>query len=54
MCAQAEPSDLSKLLATVDQDDDGEISFEEVMIYLLVPLGGFLGVLGVYMTLSGA
>ena len=26
----------------------------QVMIYLLVPLGGFLGVLGVYMTLSGA
>ena len=38
-----------------DKDEAvGLVSFTEVMIYLLVPLGAFLGVLGVVMTVKGA
>ena len=38
-----------------DKDEEvGLVSFTEVLIYLLVPLGAFLGVLGVVMTLKSA
>ena len=40
-------------LGLVDYDRDGNVSPTEVLIYLLLPLGAFLGVLGVYMTLAG-
>jgi len=46
--------DVAGHLAMLDKDADGAVSLVEVLIYLLVPLGAFLGLLGVYMTLAGA
>jgi len=50
------PTGLSVLshLSVLDQDADGYVSPAEVLIYLLVPFGAFLGILGVYMTLASA
>ena len=37
---------------SLDQEYDGHITTVELVTYLLVPLGVFLGILGVWMTLT--
>ena len=37
---------------SLDRDRDGRITSIELVAYLLVPLGVFLGILGVWMTLA--
>ena len=39
-------------LQRIDKNQDGRVAPLEVLIYLLVPLGLFLGILGVVMTLA--